>query len=428
MKPGSGRGSALGERGATVLVNRGLWFLLLGQAVSQLGDSLFFVAVLWFTQQTLGSTVSTGLVGAAVTAPALVGLVTGVLVDRWNRKATMVFSDVSRALLVLIVPLAYAYGAVSLGTIATVVVLLGIAGQFFLPARQAFLPRLVSERALTEANAALSLAHQSSQVAGQALGGILIPIVGTLALFYLDALSFVVSALAVVLISASGAVTPASRASPVGPGEKGFLRDFGDGLSFVARQPVVRLMVVTAAVVNLGFGPLFVLMPAWAHDVMGYGPEGYALLQGILSAGLIAGSLVPGVLSRFALPERMVPWGVTAIGVGLTGFAMAGGLGSLAFLFLVGGANSVVNVSIVATLQKVVPDQVRGRAFGSLSAFAMAGLPIAMVLGGFGARALSLQGVITAGGSLVISCGIFLAVAVAGYRRPAGPPSPPGYH
>ena len=274
MKLGSGRGSALGERAATVLVKRGFWLLLLGQAVSQLGDSLFFVAVLWFTQETLGSTVSTGLVGAAVTAPALVGLVTGVLVDRWNRKATMVFSDISRALLVLIIPLVYAYGAVSLGTIATVVVLLGIAGQFFLPARQAFLPRLVSERALTEANAALSLAHQSSQVAGQALGGVLIPIVGTLALFYLDALSFVVSALAVMLISASGAVTPASGASPAGRGEGGFLRDFGDGLSFVARQPLVRLMVVTAAVVNLGFGPLFVLMPAWAHEEMGYGPEG----------------------------------------------------------------------------------------------------------------------------------------------------------
>lgn len=91
-----GKGDSMNAKAWSVLSNRKFFILWVSQAISRLGDSLFYIALLWYVQESTGSSLMLGFTGAAMMAPAVLGLVAGVMVDRWDRLKVMLVSDVAR--------------------------------------------------------------------------------------------------------------------------------------------------------------------------------------------------------------------------------------------------------------------------------------------------------------------------------------------
>jgi MFS family permease len=153
-----------------VLRQRGFFLLWSGGVLSVVGDLFLFVALPFFVYERTGSALATGAMFMAETLPRLIfGSVAGVFVDRWDRKRTMILSDLSRAVILLPLLLVAAGGPVAL--VYVVAFVEASVSMLFLPAKNALVPNLVAEEGLTAANSLNSLSEQVPALVGALLGG-----------------------------------------------------------------------------------------------------------------------------------------------------------------------------------------------------------------------------------------------------------------
>src|SRR5512133_2265705 len=185
-----------------VLANRDFRQLWIGLAISQIGDGLTSLALLIVINKLTGSTAALAVMMIVIAVPQLVfGLISGVFVDRWDRKRIMVISDVLRGLLVL------GFLLVRRPEDIWVFYVLGflqaVVGTFFSPARTAMIPTLVERDALLAANALSQTTQVITSVIGSALAGVLVGLAGSAwPAFILDGLSFFISAFFITRIAA----------------------------------------------------------------------------------------------------------------------------------------------------------------------------------------------------------------------------------
>lgn len=136
-----------------LLGNLNYFFLWLGQTISQLGDSIYEMAIVWFALKLTGSPLSTGMVALAAALPyPILGLVAGAYVDRWNRKTTMIRADLLRAAVLVTIPVLSAFGALRVWHLAAAAFALTSSRVFFYPALMASLPAVVPKEQLVRAN------------------------------------------------------------------------------------------------------------------------------------------------------------------------------------------------------------------------------------------------------------------------------------
>jgi MFS family permease len=168
--------------------------------LSVVGAFFLFIALPFFVYERTVSALATGAMFAAETVPRLLfGSVAGVFVDRWDRKKTMVFADVSRAVILLPLLAVAAGGPVWL--VYVVAFVETTVSMFFLPAKDALVPNLVAERDLTAAYSLNSMGEEIPSLVGPLLGGALFGLVGLSGLVFLDIASYLVSAVLISLIS-----------------------------------------------------------------------------------------------------------------------------------------------------------------------------------------------------------------------------------
>src|SRR5215210_6673333 len=213
-----------------------LWF---GGVLSVIGDYFLFVALPFFVYERTGSALATGAMFIAETLPRLIfGSVAGVFVDRWDRKKTMVLSDLSRALIVLPLLLVAAGGPLML--VYAVAFVEASVSMFFLPAKGATIPNLVAESDLTAANSLNSLSEEVPSLIGALLGGALLAVVGLSGLILLDVATYLASAILISLISTSTAAPeddePEVPAEAVVSAWSNALREWLGGLRLIGTE------------------------------------------------------------------------------------------------------------------------------------------------------------------------------------------------
>ncbi|HEX5988027.1 MAG TPA: MFS transporter, partial [Nocardioides sp.] len=238
--------SVSGSRLVTVLRQRGdLRLLLAANLVSLCGDWVLGIGIAYAVYDLTGSTLaSAGSLLAAYLPQVLVGPVAGVLVDRWDRRRTMIVANLAMAVAVL--PLVLVVDAATVWLLYPLLVLQSVVEVFFAPAEQAFLPRLVEEDELVTANALNGQAGQVARLVGGALGGVAAAAGGIPAVALLDATTFVVSALLLSRIRTSGrVVADATEAAPVSEVERRFSRfraDLVEGVRVVGASRTLRVV------------------------------------------------------------------------------------------------------------------------------------------------------------------------------------------
>jgi MFS family permease len=370
---------------SAVLARPQFTLLVIGQTVSQLGDRLHNMALLGLVasaaqQATTGVEVSK--IGVVTLLPTLFAPVVGALVDRWNKRITMVGCDFMRAIIVAIIPWLF----FSLGYIWPVYVaafFVGLFGVFFNAAKMALIPDLVDHNQLLPANAALSTIGRFATVAGVVGGGFMVSSTmwqrlgweGWEAGFYMDAVSYTISVVTLVFIAIlSRAETRRERSHhPIAESAEvvksqfvHLAADMRETFRLIRSHHGIRFVFLMVIVLGALAGSIYNLLTASTLAVLGAGTSGVGILGGLLAAGMIVGSLAVGTVgSRWDMRWMMV------LGCSLMGlFMLAGSVWFSYEIFVpisfVGGAVlAPVMVAMDTLLHEWTPRGARGLVFST---------------------------------------------------------------
>jgi len=348
-----------------VLRNPYLALLWVSQVLSAVGDYFYSIAVLWIAVQEVGS--QAGLVAAAQAAAALAfGVAGGVYADRWDRRRTMAAADLVRGVAVLTLPLAVLNGGATLGHFVAVAVVLGAANPFFDSSLQASLPALAGDpRTLQATNGLMDLTRRLARAVGPSLVGIVAALVPLAHFFTIDAVSFAVSAGAVLALGGRFAWAP-SRAGGRRGGVSGFVEDVGEGLAALRGRPVVWQLVAMSGVAGMLWSVAFTVgVTLLAAQVLSTTIGGYGLIVGAYGAGNVAANLAVGSVR---LPDRVGSYYAGRVVMGI-GFVLIG-LAPTIEVALAGAALAAVggpmgDIPLMLLLQEDVPPEHRGKAFSA---------------------------------------------------------------
>jgi MFS family permease len=367
--------------GLQLLKARDFSLLFWGQMTSQIGDSLNRVALLWFVYQLTGSAMKMVMIGLLQTIPPLVlSPLIGVYLDRANKKTVMVWVDIARSVLVLLIPLLHAFDQLTLERLYAAVFLLALVSTIFGPALSASVPQLVRKDQLTAANALLQTTTNTGLLIGPLISGIGIALIGSQNVLYVDAVTFFISALCLIGIRMRPLDTDASEKK-----KAAWTQELVAGIRFVYLEHTVLALMVAAALYSLAASAFAFMLPVFAEQNLSAGAFEVGALWSALGAGMIAtstwlASLTQGDLhGRFTLIFRSMAVG----GLAMCGLSMlTAPLVAAALILVIGGSTALFMPIVWGVLQEVTPAPLLGRVFTTFSTGSMASAMAGMA--GFG--------------------------------------------
>jgi MFS family permease len=370
----------------TTLRQRNFFLLWFAGLISFTGNWMLSIAIPVTVYERTQSTFAVSLVMMSIAIPrVLFGSVAGVFVDRWERKRTMVIANL--LLLLSILPLLAFQTAQQLWLVMLVAFTQSAIGQFFAPAENAMLPNLVHKEQLVAANALNTLNNNLARLIGPVLGGIIISVAGLRGVVIADALTYLVAAVLILLISVtSQPVQDTERSTSFIQAFKIVFQQWREGLQVIRHNLVVRTMFICNALMGIGEGVVGVLFVPFVTDVL----HGQAIQLGWLmsaqAVGGILGSFVIGWVGSRMLPLRLFTISAVLFGIidllifNYSAFASGIGIGLLLFV-LVGIPVIGTFTSFNTLLQTHVEDGYRGRVFGAFGTtfaiFSVLGMQIA---------------------------------------------------
>ena len=370
-----------------VLFTRNFVLLWQGQLVSHLGNQAFLMATTFYVLEVTGSaTLVAGAMMAATIPLVVLGPIGGTVADRHSRRSILLGADVLRALatggLALVVLSQPDPAPPRIVPIIAVAAFNGIMSALFAPAFQALIPDLVPGERLAAANSVNQMSAQTSILVGQALGGVLYVAWGPAVLLLLDAASFAYAGIATWLLPPDRPVLQATASLRLRFAR--YAADTAAGMAYVWRRTGMTTVLAIFAGVNCLFMPVFVLLPFYAREVLGAGPEWYGFLLSGSGVGALAGSVAASVVLRriraHAALVRVCLGGVAAsvLLLAATGSTWL----ALSSFVAIGALSSLLNVTVITAFQSAVPAEVRGRVMALVIALSTAAVPIGMGLGG----------------------------------------------
>lgn len=379
--------------------NRSFLLLWAGQFISQMGDRLAMVAFPWLVYSQTQSELGTAVVLALYTLPyVFFGTFAGVVIDRVNKRRLMVLADLLRAGLIALVPLA---ASQSLPAVYVLSFLTASVGVFFEPTKLAIIPEIVPRDRLLRANSLLTTGDNITEMVGYLLAGAIVAIVSTANAFRIDALTYAVSAAALLLMHYRPPVRAAQRAA------RSFNHELRDGLAYLRSHRGLldnTLMVLAAAAgVGAGYSLTFLL----AVRVMDGGPAAFGAFEGAIGAGFLVGSMAVAIMARRMPKGLTMTIGLAVMGTAMASVALAPSIRSaMVPFFIVGVANAAAVIAIDTYVQETVPEDLAGRVWGTRVALTQGVYAIAVIAGGALASLIDVQLLFVAAGLLVAGAGI----------------------
>ncbi len=402
-----------------------------GQLVSLFGDRIHQLALAAAVLAVTHSPFASAMVFVAAFVPNLVfSPIAGTLVDRWDHKEVLVASDLLRAMIVLLIPVAIGGNILFVYPLVFLITSISI---FFRPARVAILPRIVEEDELLTANSSLWVGETIADVVGYPLAGLFVVGLGSAlpVAFWLDSATYVASAAllsAIVVgkirtregLDRTGSDAPAghapSNAFPAGSAiddgaGSGLFGELKAGYRFLRGETVLFANTLQAAVAQLTVGILTALMPAYALSVFGGSALGweasYAFIETGIGVGNLVGGFVIGLIGIHFAKGRMIIVGYTLWGFLTFLFAMAGQLGVVIGIAIGSGvANMIFIIPSQTLFQERTPPRMMGRVVGLRFALVFGSMTLAMAVGGLLAEVIGVTAVIALFGLVTMAAGL----------------------
>jgi hypothetical protein len=379
--------------GSGPLAVRSFRLLCAGQFTSTIGDFCYAVALPWLVLSEHGGVILLGAVlacyGVARTVLIPVG---GVLADKVGPRTLMLAADAARCVLVAGLALLAARHTASLAALGPIAALIGAGEGLFIPASFAIMPSLLDEERLAAGNALSIAAVQIGSLLGPALGGVLVAVTrGSTAAFAVDAASFGVSALTLLLIprrAARGSMAAVAAEAAAADGAAGDAAADGAAagqggvLALLKTSRALQVILVVVIAANLASGGMGdVALPSLAHA--SFGAAGYGALLACLAIGGLIGTLAATRTGGLKAPVMFASamFLIEAAGIGLIPY-LGGEAGAAAALFVVGACNGLGNVTLLTVLQKWAPPALLGRVMSMLMLCAFGSFPLSVAVSG----------------------------------------------
>jgi len=387
----------------TLFKNRDFSLIWSSQLVSTLGNDFHFIALMWLVYQLTGSPLKMGLVLTfSYLPPVLFATLIGIYIDIWDRKKIMVFTDLFRAFLVYLLPLLYFFGVLQLWIIFLITFLISGLTVIFEASFNSFIPNIVSKHEIIQANSLNQATFQITNIFGSALAGVLIASIGIFNLFFIDSVSYLLSAFCILAARRSGAVSSIKELR-----EKFIIR-LKEALSFIYTNKVILIITLMMAFMNLALGPLNVLVPVFSEKVLNAGPKGFGFIMSSFSLGLLVGAFLVGRFASRLRKGLLIYLNVILMGLSFMLFALSKNLIlSLFLICIVGFFFSAPKVLGVSITQDYAPDNIRGRVFSVQLTMANIMFPISMLLSGALAQRMSVSIIFIIAGFIMVLNGLF---------------------
>ncbi|QTA37701.1 MFS transporter [Thermosipho ferrireducens] len=372
---------------------RNFWLYALGRLVSLTGSGIQALALSLYILDVTGSGTMMGTFLVVSMLPRLFfAPIAGVIGDRFNRKAIMIYMDFARGLLIAALAFIAYENMLTLTIIYISQLIISTMDIFFDPATGAMLPEIVPKENLTRANSILGAINSFSYIIGPAIGGILYPL-GIGMVFILNATSFIISGISEIFIQYKQTTKKVKMST------KQFFSDLKEGIVFLKKRSDISLIMLFAMLTNFLLAPvIFVVIPYFARTIVGFSSQQYGILNSSWVVGSLIGNLLiasffskssPGklfdiglfgqIFAYFVFNILMFPWSQNFFGGATWTY-----LGVIAFIFVTTGTlNAFVNTPLNVFFQKSIPTNVRSRVFSVLSVLSQLIVPLGTALYGF---------------------------------------------
>jgi CRP-like cAMP-binding protein/sugar phosphate permease len=379
-----------------VFRNRNFTTLWTGQLISTIGSSLTSLAASIVVYRLTGSALSVGLMLMATAGPSLaVGLFAGVFVDRMDRKRIMIVSHLVNAVLILLIPILLPFG---IGWLYALVMLSTASTQFFTPAHASVLPEIASDEELAAANSFIAISNFGSSAIGYALAGLIASRFPIEWAFYLDSISFAISASFIALTQIKP-LDVEGRATV-----KLVIDNMLEGIRFIRDSAILRSLFFVYIPFILGAYLWNTLLLPFAEQALGASEFEFGLMEGLTSVGFVASSFM---MARLADRLREGQW----IALGLLSFGAISAFYSrvtliplaIALVMLTGFTNAPFSIARNLLVQRNTTREVRGRVNSAFSV-------VMSVIGLLGMAAAGLADVIDVR-TMVLICALLVGFA-----------------
>ncbi len=354
-----------------------LWF---GNMVSMAGTEMSRTAVAWQIYALTHDPLALGLIGAARLVPLmLLALGSGVLADALDRRRLMIGSQIAMLLCSLALASTSTVGVASLWVVYAVTAVAAAANTLGLPARQAIIPSLVPREHLAGALSLNITAMQLATVLGPSLGGVIIAAAGVGAVYWIDAVTFGVIIVALLLM----------RAYPVqGERRNVSLGAAIEGLRFVRGNSLILSTMLLDFLATF-FSSATTMLPLFANDILAVGPQGMGLLFAAPSVGAVVASIFCSMYGVGKRQGRLLLVAVVAYGMATMLFGMSSVFWLSLLMLALTGASDTVSMVIRGTIRNLeTPDELRGRMVSVNMLFFAGGPQLGEIEAGIAARML----------------------------------------
>ncbi|MDF2679530.1 MAG: conserved hypothetical rane protein [Brevibacillus sp.] len=369
----------------SIMSNNGFRTFWLSHTATQFGSQVALLGLPLVASLTLSSTpLEMGILGALEFAPfLLIGLIAGVWVDRFRRRPLLIFSNIGRALILALIPVASFAGVLRIEWLYVIAFLTGIGTVFFDIAYQSYLPALVNREQLVKGNSLLEGSRSAAQMCGPGLAGAIVLVTAAPFAILTTSFSFLLSALALLFIKQEERVSSGQGAT------RGLWDDIREGLRLSFSEPLVFGVIRCAGIFNFSWNVMFSVYVLYAIEELRLSSGWLGFVYGGMGVGFFLGaSLVHKAIRRFGMGPVVIgsaaiaacggPFAPLAVGSdGLTALTLSAGQ------FFFGLGVSMWSISTLSLRQAIVPAHLQGRVNATVRFVSWGAYPLGSLAGGY---------------------------------------------
>ncbi|QWV93969.1 MFS transporter [Geomonas oryzisoli] len=385
----------------------------MGQGISWLGSVMQSVAQGWLVWSLTKSPAQLALAAIMLSLPVLLLSVPGgVAADRFDKRALLVIAQGGSLVPTLFLGVLALRGEASAPAIMFLALCQGALNAFEIPARQALLAELVPRTRLGQAVAFNAVSFNATRLFGPAAAGCIIAAFGAAPCFFLNAISYLVGVVTLLLMRPSRQTNHPLRCQTLA------VTELREGVQFVAAAKDVRQLLLSVLLVSLFAIPFVPLLPVFA-EVFGAGPRGLGLMSACLGSGSLLAALALACREKPLQPQSDGAGAGLLFALALLLFSRSADYGlALAALVVAGGAIVVFLARVNRALQHACPDRLRGRVMGVYTLTLLGMAPVGSAFMGGMASRLGASSALTLSSALCVA-GLSLLQVRSRLSRPA---------
>ncbi|MGA4467119.1 MFS transporter [Bacillus bombysepticus] len=353
---------------------------IFGLLISRIGDSLYTFALPWIAYKLTGSAIiMSSLFAIGVLPIVLFGPIVGVVVDRFDRRKLMWVADVGCIILVSLIPLLYNLSVLQLWHLYAISFILAVLSMLFDVATITVIPQIAGP-SLTRANSAYQMVNQIASLAGPTLAGIIIALMGGINALWINAISFIATLVAVLLLPKLEKKKPTDRAKTL---LQTIRNDMREGLKWLMNDRLNLALSLQAMVGNFGASAVLGGLMYYLLSTLNLSAEESGINYTLIGVGGLLGSIIVIPLEQRFRRGILIPTLLAVGAIGLTyaiwsEYWLAPGISfGLAMI-----CNIAWNTIVASVRQETVPTDMQGRVLGFSRVLTRLAMPLGALVGG----------------------------------------------